>query len=349
MVTYSVSEEKHSGYSILNVKILDEDYGPFNSPLDFRVEDGRLLKYEGTDEHVFIPEGIHTIAKRAFYGKPIVSVTIPKSVREVEEEAFLDCTALRFIKFREEDGRDLGCERIGARAFLISGQGGYPVRNIFLPRSLSAVGDEAFYPQDRFGGCRISLYPTSAMIKYCAKCRLDKGYRSETPRLPAKAELLLRVSTADALLARSKNKFVFYDEELKKHVGIPYYKECIENAKASIVSFEEMIPDYEKELSELETEMASCKGLFKVRRREVLHRQILFIRGKEQMTKKSIERCHKDIERCRMKITELQMKLEEEVIAAAELYIRQNFSRIVADYREAQARYGETEEPSINA
>lgn len=44
----------------------------------FKIEDGVLLKYEGTDSVVIIPEGTEKIGKNAFYGnKVITEVTMP--------------------------------------------------------------------------------------------------------------------------------------------------------------------------------------------------------------------------------------------------------------------------------
>ena len=46
--------------------------------IGFNIEDGVLLKYDGADSVVIIPEGTEKIGKNAFYGnKVITEVTMP--------------------------------------------------------------------------------------------------------------------------------------------------------------------------------------------------------------------------------------------------------------------------------
>ena len=64
---------------------------------DFVMINGRLLRYNGHKKKVVIPDGTTVISKRAFYCGPITSVTIPASVRTVEQEAFHECWNLKSI------------------------------------------------------------------------------------------------------------------------------------------------------------------------------------------------------------------------------------------------------------
>ena len=64
---------------------------------DFVMINGRLLQYNGRKKKVVIPDGTAVISKRAFYGRPITSVTIPTSVRTIEQEAFYRCWNLKSI------------------------------------------------------------------------------------------------------------------------------------------------------------------------------------------------------------------------------------------------------------
>lgn len=60
-------------------------------------ERGHLLKYNGTDEDVVIPEGVVSINFGAFNDSTIRSVKIPESVRIIDECAFRNCRVLQRI------------------------------------------------------------------------------------------------------------------------------------------------------------------------------------------------------------------------------------------------------------
>lgn len=57
----------------------------------------RLLKYNGTDENVVIPEGVNLICHRAFEDGTIKSIIIPDSVCEIDDGAFWECAGLERI------------------------------------------------------------------------------------------------------------------------------------------------------------------------------------------------------------------------------------------------------------
>ena len=63
----------------------------------FVVDGTVLVRYEGNDTHVVIPEGITRISMSAFYGYQFLkSVSIPNSVRTIDPRAFVD-TSIDFI------------------------------------------------------------------------------------------------------------------------------------------------------------------------------------------------------------------------------------------------------------
>ena len=335
MASYQIKEERHRYYSVLDVSI-DGD-GDFNPPEDFLIENGRLLKYRGKEEHVFIPRGVHTVARRAFFGAPIVSVTLPLGVRKLEEEAFFDCTALRCIKFLEDDACVLGCESIGSRAFGVSDQSRLPFRNIFLPHSLSFIGDEAFYPSNKFGGCRISLYPTPTMIEYCAEHDLDVLSNRSSLALPMGPDLVLRVSPADAALARSKNQFLFYDEELKVTADAEYYKGCIADAELKKKYNEDSLQKCRGLIRNIEDEISRRRGFLFAKARGELQERLLHQQAKEREARDAIAFHANKIEKYKKKLADLGNKSEDELLAAAERYLKANFKRMVADHKRARA------------
>ena len=65
-------------------------------------EDMILVRYNGSEESVTIPEHVTIIGKDAFKKCKIKTVYIPKRVRCIEDGAFLGCRALTSIVFLEK-------------------------------------------------------------------------------------------------------------------------------------------------------------------------------------------------------------------------------------------------------
>jgi len=65
---------------------------------EFRITDGTLTAYLGTDAYVSIPDTVTEIGEEAFAGnETLTGITIPDSVTTVSYNAFKDCTALTGI------------------------------------------------------------------------------------------------------------------------------------------------------------------------------------------------------------------------------------------------------------
>ena len=61
----------------------------------FEIKNGVLVKYNGEDAHVVIPDGVTAIGKRAFRGcTSLTQVTIPSSVTSIGWVAFEGCKSL---------------------------------------------------------------------------------------------------------------------------------------------------------------------------------------------------------------------------------------------------------------
>jgi len=78
---------------------------------------------------------VRVIAKYAFYGEYITSVSIPSSVKTIEESAFANCTRLTSVTLAN------GIERIGAYAFNKCTS----LKSISIPNSVTQLGGYAFY------------------------------------------------------------------------------------------------------------------------------------------------------------------------------------------------------------
>lgn len=96
--------------------------------------DGVLLRYQGSDTDVTIPENVKKIASHAFVSSKIKTVTVPESVYGIDAYAFADCTGLENIEFSD------GLITIGNGAF----RGCKSLDQLRTPESLSYIGQLAF-------------------------------------------------------------------------------------------------------------------------------------------------------------------------------------------------------------
>ena len=84
---------------------------------DFVIEDGKLLKYNGNDNNVVIPDdgSVTSLGDDCFLGcESLESITIPESVTSLGDECFYYCTSLKSITIPKSvtslgDGCFLGC------------------------------------------------------------------------------------------------------------------------------------------------------------------------------------------------------------------------------------------------
>lgn len=102
---------------------------------DFVVVNGQLLKYNGNEENIMIPEGIVNISDQVFYGsKSIKTVICPSTLEGIWTLSFADCTNLQKVILND----NLKIISIGAF------EGCSNLNEISLPKSLEVLGSEAF-------------------------------------------------------------------------------------------------------------------------------------------------------------------------------------------------------------
>lgn len=79
---------------------------------DFKLSDDKkkLLKYEGNNSDVTIPEGVECITWRAFEkNNSIKRVILPSTIKELRQKAFSECEELEHIEFRVMPENYTGC------------------------------------------------------------------------------------------------------------------------------------------------------------------------------------------------------------------------------------------------
>lgn len=128
--TTSVTESSESENVIKEILGTERD-----SKEDFLISKGELLKYNGVESHVIIPDGVRKIADGAFWSMDFISaVDIPASVEEIGNGAFWSCAGLKFINAEE------GLKTINDTAFWSCPS----LKDVNLPESVSAIGRSAF-------------------------------------------------------------------------------------------------------------------------------------------------------------------------------------------------------------
>ena len=58
----------------------------------FTIEDNTLIRYQGQEKRVIVPDGVRAIGENAFYGcDSLMELMLPESVRKIEDDAFWEC------------------------------------------------------------------------------------------------------------------------------------------------------------------------------------------------------------------------------------------------------------------
>ena len=119
-------------------------------------------------QSVTLPEGLVSIGKSAFSGTGIRSIELPKSLKRIENQAFLECGALESVCFNDdleiiEEGAFQECgllqkvdlhnavKYIGEKAFFRCGS----LQEVNFPNSVETIGERAF---EGIKGCGVLYY-----------------------------------------------------------------------------------------------------------------------------------------------------------------------------------------------
>ena len=99
------------------------------------IEDGILKSYDGVDQEVVVPEGVHTIGDGAFKGMTgLLEVRLPSGVKKIGDTAFKGCRQLQKVNFPD------GLLEIGEYAFHRC----HKMEEMIFPKSMTQVGSYAF-------------------------------------------------------------------------------------------------------------------------------------------------------------------------------------------------------------
>ncbi|MBR6487242.1 MAG: leucine-rich repeat domain-containing protein [Lachnospiraceae bacterium] len=102
---------------------------------DYEMDGSTLVKYNGKDDIITLPNTVQTIGKDAFSGNDqLVKVTMPDSVRTIDFAAFEDCTSLMQVVIPES------VRVIGSSAF----SGCEQLQYVNIPSKCEQIGSAAF-------------------------------------------------------------------------------------------------------------------------------------------------------------------------------------------------------------
>ena len=113
---------------------------------DFQIEDGILKSYTGRQEHIIVPDGVHTIGGDAFKGcVSLRKIVLPSSLVRILSGSFKGCRRLREVEI------PAGVTHVGDYAFHRC----HSLESVSLPPSVRELGDCVFLYCDSLVEARI--------------------------------------------------------------------------------------------------------------------------------------------------------------------------------------------------
>ncbi|MCL2157556.1 MAG: leucine-rich repeat domain-containing protein [Methanobrevibacter sp.] len=120
---------------LVNCPFCRNQFSVIRESLDFTIDKGVLIKYNGEDSEVEVPSGVTSIGVTAFLDKNTLSkIVLPEGVTELQS-GFMRCSNLETIILPNS------LEIIPQMAF----QGCISLKSLVLPKNLKSLGEMAFY------------------------------------------------------------------------------------------------------------------------------------------------------------------------------------------------------------
>ena len=130
---------------------------------DYVIEDGVLIKYNGDDKEIVIPDGVTSIRKYTFSScDTLESVEMPESVTTIDDAVFSCCKNLRSVRMSK------GITSIGKDAFCWCEN----LESIEIPEGVTDIGNGAFHGCKQLKSIHIPstvINMGSNLFEYCDK------------------------------------------------------------------------------------------------------------------------------------------------------------------------------------
>lgn len=175
---------------------------------------------------------LEAIEKETFIRcKRIKAITLPGSVRSIDDEAFRGCTSLQTVRIGE------GCRSIGVDAFCSTD---CRERHFYLPGTIQFIGQDAFYS---YRPTTFHSPKNTTIQNYCDthddciwQYQLSKAEQQQQLLALRKAEQKKALENKETLLSLEKQKQVQLQQMLR------YHEDQFEGLKQRIQSLENQLP-----------------------------------------------------------------------------------------------------------
>lgn len=129
---------------------------PVDAASDFQLDKDVLVKYSGTANVVSVPDGVKEIGEEAFLDcNGITSIQLPKSLKKINYGAFRNCRGLKTVIVPE------ACEEICSQAFADC----VNLSEFSIPASLKEMGSGVFAGDKKLASVKIASQNSNFMMK----------------------------------------------------------------------------------------------------------------------------------------------------------------------------------------
>lgn len=188
---------------------------------DFEIRSGVLIKYNGRDRNITLPDNITKIGEKAFSGSNLASISIPNRVNAIEPWAFVDCLSLVSIKIPS------GVVAVGKGAF----SNCTALKSVFIAKEVTNVGEYVFFKCNALLHvyCEAESKPSGWDEKWLGGCKAEVVWNYPNPEarsIPKKTqstavnkEAELKAQKGAERKAQISNDFEIQDGVLVKYKG----------------------------------------------------------------------------------------------------------------------------------
>ena len=208
-----------------------------------------LLKYNGSDETVTIPDGVKTIAANAFaYNTTLKSVILPEGLHKIGDNAFVHCYSLETISIPAT------VSNIGAGAFddtiwmanmhdsfvtvngiLISYKGADI--HVEVPEGITAVGSGAFMANDHI----LSVHLPKSIV-YIDSMSFGGCKNLLSLNIPNSVEWIDQYAFSGCSALTLYGAINSYSEQFANYMKIPFSTEVYVSYNGNKVYFDKVVP-----------------------------------------------------------------------------------------------------------